>query len=184
MVDKVTRRVRGKDEPFGGIQVILCGDFFQLPPVSRHGEPPSSFVVSSSSFQDLDPVVCYLSEQHRQDDEDYLDILNVIRAGDVRRKHADKLLTRQDAALDEDTEVTELHTTNVDVDGLNFKKLDALDGEKHYYKAKTVGKENYVETLKRSCLALEDLVLKQGALVMCIKNSPERGFVNGSIAPS
>lgn len=181
MVDAVARRVRGKDEPFGGLQVILCGDFFQLPPVSRHGEAPSSFVVSSRSFKDLDPVICYLQEQHRQDDQDFLDILNVIRAGDVRRKHADTLMARIDAQLNEDEEITELHTTNVDVDGLNGKKLEALKGDKHYYKAKTVGKENYVETLKRSCLALEDLVLKEGALVMCVKNSPERKYVNGSL---
>lgn len=181
MVDAVTRRVRGKDEPFGGLQVILCGDFFQLPPVSRHGEPPSSFVVSSKSFQDLDPVICYLNEQHRQDDEEFLEILNVIRSGDVRRKHADILMKRLDANLDEGEEITELHTTNVDVDGLNTKKLNELPGAKHYYKAKTIGKENYVETLKRSCLALEDLVLKQGALVMCVKNSPERKYVNGSL---
>lgn len=181
MVDKVARKVRNKNEPFGGIQVILCGDFFQLPPVSRSGEPPSAFVVSSASFKDLDPVVCYLSEQHRQDDDDYLEILNVIRAGDVRRRHADTLMTRQDADLSEQGEVTELHTTNVDVDGLNAKKLEALESEKHYYKARFTGKENYIETLKRSCLALEDLILKQGALVMCIKNSPEKRYVNGSL---
>lgn len=181
MVDQVTRRVRGKDAPFGGIQVILCGDFFQLPPVTRNDEPPSSFVVNATSFKDLDPVVCYLTEQHRQNDDQYLEILNVIRAGDVRRKHADILLSRQDALLDEFEEVTELHTTNVDVDGLNSKKLEKLSGEKHYYKATYTGQENYVETLKRSCLALEDLILKEGSLVMCIKNSPEKRFVNGSL---
>lgn len=181
LVDQVTRKVRGKDEPFGGLQVILCGDFFQLPPVTRNDEPPSAFVVSSHSFRDLDPVVCYLSEQHRQDDDAYLEILNVIRAGDVRRRHADTLYARQDADLTDQGEVTELHTTNVDVDGLNAKKLEALPGDKHYYECTTTGKENYVETLKRSCLALDKLVLKAGALVMCIKNSPEKRFVNGSL---
>jgi ATP-dependent exoDNAse (exonuclease V) alpha subunit len=181
MVDEVCRKVRGDDSPFGGIQVILCGDFFQLPPVTRSGEPPSSFVVNAASYRDLDPVVCYLSEQHRQDDDSYLEILNVIRAGDVRKKHANALFARQDAQLDHDGDITELHTMNVDVDGLNARKLEALPGEKHYYEAKTTGAENYVDTLKRSCLALENLVLKQGALVMCVKNNNERRFVNGSL---
>ena len=45
----------------------------------------------------------------------------------------------------------------------------------------TTGKSSYVETLKRSCLAQEELVLKQGALVMCIRNNPEKKYVNGSL---
>jgi ATP-dependent exoDNAse (exonuclease V) alpha subunit len=181
MVDTVARVVRDKDLPFGGIQVILCGDFFQLPPVSRGDDPPSEFIVKSSSFRDLDPVVCYLDEQHRQDDDAYLEILNVIRAGDVRRRHADTLMSRIDAAIDIDGEITELHTVNIDVDELNAQKLTALPGKEHRYEMSSVGKANYVETLKRSCLALEELVLKEGALVMCIKNSPEKRYVNGSL---
>ena len=97
MIEMVTRTVRENDKPFGGIQLILCGDFFQLPPVSRSDEPDSSFVVNSQSFKELDPVICYLDEQHRQDDVEFLDILNAIRSGDVRKRHAGLLMTRQDA---------------------------------------------------------------------------------------
>ncbi len=181
MIDKVTRVVRASEEPFGGLQIILCGDFFQLPPVSRNDEPASSFVVHSASFKELDPVVCYLDEQHRQEEGDYLEILNAIRSGDVRKRHAGKLLERQDINLDHLDEVTELHTTNIDVDTINAKKLKKLPGEEHTFESTYTGKENYVESLKRSCLALDELVLKKDSLVMCIKNSNERKYVNGSL---
>lgn len=180
MVDTVARTVRDDPRPFGGIQVVLCGDFFQLPPVNRNDSRQGGFVVGSQAWEALDPVICYLDEQHRQDDASFLEILNALRAGDVRRHHAEKLLERVDALLDEG-EVTELHTVNVDVDTINQSRLQSLAGKTHYYEMTTTGSENYVASLKRSCLALERLALKEGSLVMAIKNSPERKYVNGSL---
>jgi ATP-dependent DNA helicase PIF1 len=179
MVDEIARNVRGSDEPFGGLQVVMCGDFFQLPPVER-GEARANFVVRSEAWQKLQPVVCYLSEQHRQNDDVYLDILNALRANDLRRRHAEALLARRQP-FDPFEEVTELHTTNVDVDAINKARLDSLKTKPHSYPMLTTGSANYVETLKRSCLASEELVLKEGALVMCIRNNPERKYVNGSL---
>lgn len=181
MVDQVARAVRKNDAPFGGIQVILCGDFFQLPPVNRSDKRDGGFVVHSNVWRELNPVICYLSEQHRQDDDTFLEILNALRAGDIRRHHAEALLARIDGQLDGDQAATELHTVNVDVDRINKGRLQQLDGDEIFYSMYTTGSENYVETLKRSCLALETLALKKGALVMCIKNSPERKYVNGSL---
>lgn len=180
MVDMVARKVRLSDEPFGGIQVILCGDFFQLPPVNRNDGRQGGFVVNSEAWKELDPVICYLAEQHRQDDEKLLDILNSLRSGELRRHHAETLLTRVDAPLGLE-KITELHTVNIDVDRINSLNLQKLTGKEHVYQAVTTGKENYVENLKRSCIAQEKLALKEGALVMAIKNSPERKYVNGSI---
>ncbi|HTE21661.1 MAG TPA: PIF1 family DEAD/DEAH box helicase [Candidatus Limnocylindria bacterium] len=180
MVDQIARKVRAKDEPFGGIQVILCGDFFQLPPVTRHDSRPGGFVVNSQVWQELEPVVCYLSEQHRQDDDAYLEILNAMRAGDIRRRHAEALLGRR-GAYDPFNEVTELYTTNADVDAINQARLAQLEGDEHVYRMDTTGKAHYVETLGRSCLALPALVLKKGALVMCVRNNPEKRYVNGSL---
>ena len=178
MVDEVARAVRGEDIPFGGIQVVLCGDFFQLPPVSRGAQTSGSFVVSSNIWQEIDPVICYLEEQHRQDDDDFLEILTALREGDVRRNHAETLLARQGADVGE---ATELHTTNVDVDAINNKRLAALPGDEHYYEMTHTGKENYVDSLKRSCLANERLMLKKGALIMCVKNNPEKKYANGTL---
>lgn len=181
MVEEVTRKIRGNDAPFGGLQVILCGDFFQLPPVNRQDSREGGFVVHSGAWQQLDPVICYLSEQHRQNDDSFLEILTAIRAGDVRRRHAEALLGRVGADLPGGQEVTELHTVNVDVDRINEQALQQLDGDACAYTMQTTGKDNYVQTLKRSCLAPEELVLKKGALVMCIKNSTDKRYVNGSL---
>ncbi|HEX8227603.1 MAG TPA: PIF1 family DEAD/DEAH box helicase [Candidatus Saccharimonadales bacterium] len=187
MVDEVARRVRKQpDRPFGGIQVILCGDFFQLPPVNRQDSRGGGFVVTSQVWEEFDPVICYLEEQHRQDDDDFLEILNAMRAGDVRRRHAEMLLKRVDADLGTGPEghaieATELHTVNIDVDRINRSRLESIAGGENYYEMVTTGKEQYVETLKRSCLALDTLVLKKGALVMAIRNSAEKRYANGSL---
>jgi ATP-dependent DNA helicase PIF1 len=180
MVDDIARKIREVDAPFGGIQVILCGDFFQLPPVTRRDARPGGFVVNSSVWHELNPVVCYLQEQHRQSDDAFLEILNAMRAGDIRRRHAEALLARR-GAYDPFDEATELHTTNVDVDAINQERLQQLEGEAHVYHMDTTGKANYVETLQRSCLALPELVLKKGALIMCVRNNPEKRYVNGSL---
>ena len=181
MVDEVCRLVRRKDEPFGGIQLIMSGDFFQLPPVNRQGGRVGGFVVSSKVWQELDPVIVYLTEQHRQDDEELLEILTALRAGDIRRHHAEKLLARAEVEPDNPDTITELHTVNIDVDSINHSKLAALDTEERTFQLFTTGSTNYVETLQRSVLAPSELVLRKGALVMSVKNSPQRTYVNGSI---
>jgi ATP-dependent DNA helicase PIF1 len=181
MVDEVCRLVRKKDIPFGGIQIIMSGDFFQLPPINRGDSRAGGFVVNSEVWQELDPVICYLVEQHRQDDEKLLDILNAIRAGDVRRHHAETLLARAEEFPDDLEQLTELHTVNVDVDRINEAKLATLEGDEVVYSQTTTGSGNYIETLQRSVLAPAALKIKKGALVMAVKNSPDRKYANGSV---
>lgn len=182
MIDDACRLVRKKpDVPFGGIQVVMSGDLFQLPPINRGEGRSGGFVVHSNAWRELDPVICYLGEQHRQEDEMLLEILGAIRAGDVRRTHAEKLLNRVDVVPNDDSALTELHTVNIDVDAINNAKLDELMGDEVQYSQTTTGSANYVENLQRSILAPEVLRLKEGALVMAVKNSPDRKYVNGSI---
>ncbi len=181
MVDEACRLVRRKDEPFGGIQLIMSGDFFQLPPINRDDSRAGGFVVHSRAWEELDPTICYLEEQHRQDDAVLLDILNALRAGDIRRHHAEKLLERVGIEAPEDTVLTELHTVNLDVDRINEARLDELSGDELFYTQSTTGAANYVENLQRSVLAPEVLRLKKGALVMAVKNAPDRKYANGSI---
>lgn len=181
MVDEACRLVRRKDEPFGGIQIIMSGDFFQLPPVNRGESRGGGFVVHSNAWKELDPTICYLQEQHRQDDEDLLEILNALRAGDIRRHHAEKLLARVDEQPGDDAILTELHTVNIDVDRLNEQKLDELSGDELFYTQATTGSDNYVENLQRSVLAPATLRLKKGAFVMAVKNAQDRKYANGSL---
>jgi len=181
MVDEACRLVRKNvDVPFGGIQVIMSGDFFQLPPINRNDSRAGGFVVYSNAWRELDPTICYLQEQHRQDDQQLLEILNAMRAGDVRRRHAELLVERGDA-IPPEGDLTELHTTNVDVDRINQAKLDDIYSDEFTYTQSTTGSANYVENLQRSVLAPAELRLKQGALVMAVKNAADRKFVNGSL---
>lgn len=183
MIDQIARLVRRKmDVPFGGIQVIMSGDFFQLPPVNRADSMEGSFVVFSKAWAELDPVICYLEEQHRQEEDDALSgILDAMRGRDIRRSHAETLLNRVDVKPPEGSIYTELHTVNVDVDTQNLTKLEQLEGDEMIYSQTTTGSANYVESLQRSVLAPAELRLKRGALVMAVKNSLERKYVNGSL---
>lgn len=183
MVDEICRLVREKpDEPFGGIQVIMSGDFFQLPPINRRdSQQQGGFVVHSRAWAELDPTILYLGEQHRQDDETLLDILNSLRSGELRRHHAEKLLARVDKIPEDTDTLTELHTVNIDVDKINTERLNRLEGDTISYQATSTGSANYVENLARSVLAPLVLELKFGALVMAVRNDPNRRYVNGSI---
>jgi len=182
MVDDTLRFVRQSDEPFGGVQVILCGDFFQLPPVNRSGGRQGSFVTSSAVWRQNVFIVCYLHTQFRQrDDQLYTDILNGIRAGVLPRSQLQALQERTHAIEDPFTPRTRLLTVNVDVDDVNQQQLEQLDADVHEYEMETHGSKQYVEQLQRSCLAPQLLRLKLGAQVMCIKNAQDRKFANGSL---
>ena len=182
MVDEVCRLVRKQpDKPFGGIQVVMSGDFFQLPPINRRdANRNGSFVVNANVWRELQPVILYLSEQHRQDDEMLLEILSSMRSGDIRRRHAEALLARADVEINDDS-ITELHTVNIDVDRINQSKLRQLEGDTISYQSTHTGSANYVENLARSVLAPEVLDLKLGALVMAVRNDASKRFANGSI---
>ncbi len=79
MVDVVCRTLRGSPEPFGGLQVVLVGDFFQLPPISKFGDK-AQFAYQSPTWKNLKLITCYLTEQHRQDDAGLLSMLSAIRS--------------------------------------------------------------------------------------------------------
>jgi hypothetical protein len=180
MVEKVCRLVRENDSPFGGLQVVLSGDFFQLPPINRDGSRQGDFIFDSFSWQELDPIVCYLEEQHRQNDDMLSEILTAFRENDLRRRHVEALMNRRlSTELPEGT--TELYTHNINVDVINNAKLGAVEGEEHEFFMNSSGRKTGVATLKKSCLAPEVLKLKEGAFVMFVKNSQEQKFVNGTL---
>ena len=186
MVEEICRTIRQNDKPFGGIQVILCGDFFQLPPINRTGGRTGGFAIYSNAWKLAEFTICYLEENHRQKNDELSEILNALRADDLRRKHAQSLLDRIDIEPNFESDdflknLTELHTTNIDVDKINEQKLAELEGEEFHFAQTTTGAKNYVETLQKSVLAPELLRLKKGALVMAVKNAQNRQYVNGSI---
>lgn len=181
LVDQVLRSMKGVSDPFGGIQVVLCGDFFQLPPVSRFGERESYFVFQSESWRNAGFTICYLEEQFRQTGDKVTSILNEIRSGDVGQDSRKLLESRMNKRTLQ-IEPTKLYTHNRDVDIINFEELERLGTvEEAEYFMDSKGKSNIVETLKKSCLAHPILRLKVGARVMCVKNNFEEGYVNGTL---
>ncbi|MCA9388718.1 AAA family ATPase [Candidatus Berkelbacteria bacterium] len=177
-VDQVTRAIRQTQAPFGGLQVILVGDFFQLPPISQEPEPP--FVFTSQAWEPLGLKVCYLDEQHRQADEALLSVLSAIRSQTIEESHFEIISERIKTDQDFGREAVHLYTHNANVDELNESALADLPGDEHEFIMKYSGKRKYLEGLVRGCLAPEALVLKLNAKVMFVKNNPERGYVNGT----
>jgi ATP-dependent DNA helicase PIF1 len=182
LIHQVCMEIRDTNLPFGGIQVILCGDFFQLPPVNRSDSRQGTFITSSEIWNDGIFEVCYLEEQHRQkDDEIYGSILNGIREGFLKPSQI-KLLTDKKTVVDDPWQATtKLLTTNADVDTINNMHLKELKEKSYMFEMTTSGSKKYVEQLSRSCLAQEVLELKVGAHIMCIRNSPDKKYVNGSL---
>ncbi|NTU69298.1 AAA family ATPase [bacterium] len=180
MVDLIYRAIRHDDRPLGGVQLILCGDFFQLPPVDK-GRSSGDFITKSEVWGRLNLKICYLTKQHRQSDNSLNDLLLSIRLGDVSQDHINSLKNRLNADLKQKEEVTKLFTHNINVDTINLNKLKSLEEEEHIYKAKGEGKKALVDVLIKNCLAPEELILKRNAIVMFVKNDFAKGYVNGTI---
>jgi ATP-dependent exoDNAse (exonuclease V) alpha subunit len=182
LIEQICRVVRETDAPFGGLQVVMSGDFFQLPPVNRRDSRSGTFVTNSKAWEIGEFTVCYLHEQHRQEeDQDYTDILNGIRAGVLRRSQLAALQARSQAMHDPFMASTRLLTTNEDVDVINLQHLAEIQGDMVEFRMEVSGGKHFVEQLQRSCLAPEVLRLKVGASVMCIKNAQDKRYVNGSL---
>ncbi len=181
-IDKVCRAVFGKAEAFGGLQIIFVGDFFQLPPISRVGDASSEFAFVSSAWAAARPVTCYLSEQHRQADGEFLELLSAIRANAITKEHRATLDNRNNILDDEGLhDITKLYSHNADVDAMNSYELAKLEHAPKTFHMKSTGPKNIVAQLQKGCLSPKELVLKEAAVVMFTKNSQAQGFVNGTL---
>lgn len=196
MVDMVCRLIRQNDEPFGGLQIIFVGDFFQLPPINKKNrqddrqekeiqlfeeEEVGDFAYQSPAWRRASPVICYIHEQHRQDDEDFLDLLLAIRRGTLEGEHLEYLKSRFVKREEFPPNITKLFSHNLDVDRVNTDMLSKIAGVEKKFLMNSTGKENIVTTLKKGCLSPEVLILKKGAIVMCTKNNPKERYVNGTL---
>jgi len=178
MVDRISRVFKGIRKPFGGMQVVLSGDFLQLPPVVRRGEEVR-YAFEAKSWTDLDLRISYLTAQHRHTDWALKYVFEAIRNDAVDAEVHDILAGRIDAELDDDKPL-KLYTHNVDVDTENQHWLEQLSTPEERYAMSSRGNPKLVEGLKRGCLAPEMLRIKEGAHVMFVKNKPGAGFVNGT----
>lgn len=182
MVDKVLRRFKKSEEAFGGVQVVLCGDFFQLPPVGKSfGNGTPRFAYHSDVWKKANFSVLYLETQYRQEDGDFLEVLSAIREARVNDATRETLTSRHNVEWSLEIEPTRLHTHNANVDEINNAELLKLSGAGVHFTMSTKGKKPLVEQLIKSCLAPFELVLKGKARVMFVKNNFEKGYVNGTL---
>ena len=137
LIDKIIKEIKNSNEAFGGMQVVFCGDFFQLPPVRRAEEPEVYFAFHSKAWQELNLKVCYLSEQHRQSDMEYLKILNAIRENSVSDEIVEILRSRFNQKSDLDS--TKLYSHNKDVDAENDSELSKISGRISEYEMQSRG---------------------------------------------
>jgi ATP-dependent exoDNAse (exonuclease V) alpha subunit len=182
MLDQVAKHIRRNEKPFGGMQLVFTGDFFQLPPVVKYGSAQAGgniFAFQSKSWNEAKPVVCYLSEQFRQDDDNLSSLLNAMRSGDIDDGYYEMLREKSEVPHTDDH--IKLYTHNENVDQINKEAFSKIEGDVRTYHMITKGKAQLVTSLKNNCLADEVLSLKVNAKVICIKNAQDRSYVNGSM---
>ncbi|XP_052896400.1 ATP-dependent DNA helicase PIF1 [Anopheles moucheti] len=197
-IEAVARYVRKNDKPFGGIQLILCGDFFQLPPVGRLPDRTRTGKYSQDADQDDESGrvrFCFESKiwrecvqawyeltiVHRQRDQEFITILNSIRIGRVTDEISERL--RKTASQRIETEgilATQLCSHTSEVDAINQAKLEALRSEPIVFDAKDSDPYSSKQ-LDTMLQAPAKLTLKIGAQVMLLKNyNIAEGLVNGA----
>jgi ATP-dependent exoDNAse (exonuclease V) alpha subunit len=182
LIDRVCQAFKKNFLPFGGIQVVMSGDFFQLPPISP-GNGEAEFVYKANVWSEMDLRICYLDEQHRQNDQKMTKILQSFRKNDISPETVKLLTDRIKQKPKSGITPVRLFTHNIDVDAINNLELQKISAPAFTYHMTGEGEKKLVEALQKNCLAPADLVLKKGALVMFVKNKfkdEKVVYVNGT----
>lgn len=178
IVNCICQAFKNSFKPFGGMQVVCSGDFFQLPPVQKQGKP--KFVIGSEIWPRMNMKICYLEEQHRQKDNELPILLSHIRNNNLQESRR-ILLNKEDQEESFSFVPVRLYTHNMDVDAVNNYELSKIAGKEVVYRMESSGNENITAALRKTCLAPERLALKPGAKVMFVKNNFDSGYVNGTL---
>lgn len=180
MLDQILKFCRESDEPFGGIQVIVCGDFFQLPPVEKNMDSGSKkFCFMSDVWVDAKFSICYLTKQYRQNGDALTQILNQIR-DDAVTEDSLRIISETKSNLLDGGDITKLYTHNADVDRINFAHLSKIENKSFIHKYELSGIQSLCEMLVNQSRIADEFEYKIGALVMFTKNNEEMGYCNGS----
>ncbi len=205
ILDGIGRKARRKrGVPFGGLQVMFSGDFYQLPPVGDREEPDTSaFCFESDGWSRAFPEIVELKKIYRQSDATYVKMLNQIRRGKLSKKSYALLRERvRDPPADDGIVATQLVPRRREADAINQEAMKHLDGEAQVYtmhRAKDMpmsnadscalvdtspsAQEAEVSRLRDNVMVDDRLELKIGAQVMCVANIDMEGprpIVNGS----
>lgn len=190
-IDRILRVINGSNAPFGGKQVLLFGDLFQLPPIAKSQEYTylkdrygGIYFFYSDAYKNGDFQFIELTINHRQkDDTGYFELLNHIRDGNISVADIDSLNKRvitDESAYDR---FTTLLPTRAEAERINSEHLSRLDSREYTYQAQVVldkypDKKHTIETIFP---ITETLRLRKGALVMMVANDPNYRWVNGTL---
>ncbi len=187
LVDVVLSHVRENSLPFGGVQMVLVSDFFQLPPVvtsfdiSRYPDLSEPYCFQSPLWYQAGFESFNLTTNYRQGDGEFLDALGQIRIGNVTPE-IDKLFSsRVGANLNVPLQPLKLFSHKDDVSVENINCLKQLPGDKMCSTAEFEGKEYDINILKKECPAEVDLYFGKNAQVMMLTNDPKGNWVNGTM---
>jgi GTPase SAR1 family protein len=181
-VDYILKTARNNSQPFGGVQMVMFGDLYQLPPVVSDSELHKYFAHNHGGYYFFNahawtnmPDIHELNNIFRQKDENFKNILNEIRHGSISDKLLNELNQRVNCQIPSDGVIT-LATTNNSVNGTNSFRLSQLAGKMFSYKAIIEG------ALDKTVFPTEEILqLKEGAQVMFLKNDREKRWVNGTV---
>lgn len=183
-LDFIARNLRKDQSPFGGIQIILSGDFFQLPPVNKRQEQATKFAFDSKAWKETIDVTIMLQKVFRQQgDSKFIKMLNEMRMGNIDSETEVEFRKLARPLPDDDIIPAELYSTRNEVERANNSRLHGLPGKTRLFQAIDGGDlrdEEAKEKLLANFLAPRELHLKVGAQVMMIKNIDET-LVNGSL---
>jgi ATP-dependent DNA helicase PIF1 len=181
-LSQIGRTIRNNGRPWGGIQLIITGDFFQLPPVPDHGaKRETKFAFDASTWTTSVDHTIGLTQVFRQRDPVFANMLNEMRLGRITEDtvRAFKSLERP-LDFSDGLGATELFSTRNEVEASNEKRLRELSGTIRRYEAQDTGKEDIRDKLLANMMAPRVIDLKVNAQVMLIKNLDET-LVNGSL---
>ena len=189
VIDKILRLYRDSTKPFGGVQMILVGDAYQLPPIVKKEEQEilkssydGIFFFDSKVMEQIinnnQLIYVELQKVYRQNDSKFIELLDRVRVNDMQ----DKDFALFDSKINKDKFINEnkshiiLTTTNVKVNYINEKRLAALPTQSKVYNAVVTG--TFAEKERPTDIALE---LKVGAQIIFIRNDKENRYYNGKL---
>lgn len=198
-VNEVLKEVRENSEPFGGIQVLFIGDFFQLPPVEGVNEGVDSFVrrycFDSPLWADLNLKNVVLKKNYRQSEEDFINVLAHMRTNCLETEDINLLNTRSTDLDTSETDILHIFSTNNEANQYNLAKFNRIEepvrileaqdavlrGNKPVYDDFTESEKYILEIFSKNCRAEKEIALKLGAKVMLLVNMDfNKGLINGA----
>jgi ATP-dependent DNA helicase PIF1 len=175
-VSKILQILRRNSKPFGGIQMVLVGDLYQLPPVEGR------YCFQSPLWSQCKFDICELTQNMRQkDDEPFMEMLKRLRLGRCSREDLAVLRALKETQFPEGIEPTKLYCKNVDVDRINSEALQKIGGQLFTYPTKYTGSHEASVQYAKGSNVPEQVTMSIGAQVMVTYNiDPGLGLVNGT----